>query len=299
MMLLPAESRAARVSAQVARRALRDACLLACTAALLSAGAEAQRGGRFPRGEVLGGMSGLLGGPGDFYTPPAWRGNPVYEGRFTFARLKYRGYGYWAGPQGPGWSHDYPDADVHFMKIVREITSMRPFVNIGDMMGGVIVAMDDPELYKYPIAYLSEPGGWYPNEQEIKGLGNYLKKGGFMLIDDFPPEAWGLWEQNMSKVWPELKPIQLKGTEQVFDSFFKVDIAKINRGFSGGNRGAGSAFYGYFENNDPTKRLIVLAGYNHDLGEAWEWSGQGFMAVDITNEAFKLGVNIVVYALTH
>jgi len=261
--------------------------------------ADAQRGGRFPRGDRGFGF-GSLGDPNEFFTPPDFRGNPLYDGRVTFARIKYRGYGYFSGREGPGWSHDYPDAEVHLMKILREITTMRPFTNFGQQIGGAIVALDDPQLGKYPIAYLSEPGGWFPNPAETQGLSSYLRKGGFMIVDDFPFEAWNNFESVMSRVLPDLRPIQLTGTEPIFDSFFKVDMNRIRRGFSGGGGGAqGGAFYGYFEKNDPKKRLIVLAGYGQDVGESWQWSGQGFVPVDVSNEAFKLGVNFWIYALTH
>ena len=275
--------------------------LLVCAAAVgiatvLASSAGAQRGGRFPRDF---GMSQLGGDANGFYTPPDWKGNPPYDGRFTFARIKYRGYGYWSGREGPGWSHDYPDAEVHLMKIMREITVMRPFTNFGAMIGGAIVALDDPVLFKYPISYLSEPGGWFPNPAEMQGLRNYLLKGGFMIVDDFPVDEWGHFEAVMKRITPELVPIQLKGNEPIFDSFFKVDMNRIRRGFSGGGGRNNGAFFGYFEKNDPTKRLIVLACYGHDVGESWQWSGQGFEPVDVSNEAFKLGINFIIYALTH
>jgi hypothetical protein len=254
----------------------------------------AQRGGRFPRFDMS-----ALGDPNGFYTPPDFRGNPNYDGRFTFARIKYRGYGYWAGREGPGWSHDYPDADVHFMKIVREITTMRPFTDAGNIIGGAIVALDDPALFRYPIAYLSEPGGWFPTPEEAAGLGKYLRKGGFMIVDDFPFEAMQTFVTAMSRAVPELRPFKLTGKEQIFDSFFKVDMEKVRRGYSGGGGRNGGDFYGYFDRNDPKRRLIVLAAYGQDIGESWQWSGQGFVPVDVSNEAFKLGVNFVIYALTH
>ncbi len=58
-------------------------------------------------------------------------------------------------------------------------------------------------------------------------------------------------------------------------------------------------FYGMFEDNDPTKRMIAVANYNNDLGEYWEFSDTGFVPVDLSNEAYKFGVNYVVYAMTH
>jgi hypothetical protein len=58
-------------------------------------------------------------------------------------------------------------------------------------------------------------------------------------------------------------------------------------------------YFAMFEDNDPAKRMMVLVNYNADLAEYWEWSGQGFFPVDLTNEAYKLGVNYIVFALTH
>lgn len=251
--------------------------------------AQAQRGGRFP-----GGFRQMLGDPNEFYDPPDFHGNPPYDGRFTFARIKYRGYGRSSGREGPGWSHDYPDADVHFMKIVREVTSMRPFTSQGNILGGAIVALDDPLLFKYPVAYLSEPGGWFPNTAEAAGLRKYLLKGGFMIVDDFPQGSWGQFEQAMRLVVPELRPVQLTGKEPIFDSFYKVDISRIRSEY-----GQSMGFYGYYENNDPARRLLVVAGYNNDIGESWQWSGSGWQPVDVSNEAFKLGINFLIYAVTH
>jgi hypothetical protein len=259
---------------------------------LLASAAEAQRGGRIRRGEDFGRM---LGGDEGFATPRGYYGNPQYDGRFTFARIKYRGYGY-----GAGWSHDYPRAEVNFMTVLRDITEMKPFIAQGPIVGSAILALDDSALFKYPWAYLSEPGGWFPNDVEAKALRSYLKKGGFMLVDDFPYEAWGTFIAAMGKAMPELKPILLTGKEVIFDSFFKVDFEKIKRGISGGGGNArDGAFYGYFENNDPKGRLMVLAAYGWDLGDDWEWSGTGFLPMDVSNEAFKAGVNMIIYALTH
>ena len=58
-------------------------------------------------------------------------------------------------------------------------------------------------------------------------------------------------------------------------------------------------YFGIFEDNDPTKRLMVIANHNNDVAEYWEWSGTGFFPVDPSNEAYKLGVNYMMYALTH
>jgi hypothetical protein len=45
--------------------------------------------------------------------------------------------------------------------------------------------------------------------------------------------------------------------------------------------------------------LIAIANNNHDLGELWEFSDTGYVPVDLSNEAYKFGVNYVMYAMTH
>jgi hypothetical protein len=261
---------------------------------------HAQRGGGRGGGGRGGGridpreFANMLGGSGDFYAPPDFHGNPPYDGRFTFARIKYRGFGRWSGREGPGWSHDYPDADVHFMRIMKEITSMRPFIEWGNIQGGVIVALDDPLLFKYPVAYLSEPGGWFPNDAEAKGLRTYLQKGGFLIVDDFPAFGYGTFEQAMARVLPGAKVVELTGKEAIFDCFYTIDLKKMHPSYYGQG-----TWLGIYENNDPKKRLIAVIDYNNDVGESWQWSGQGFFSVDVENEAYKLGINYLVYALTH
>lgn len=199
-----------------------------CAMAMLASAAQAQRGGR-----RFGGFDpSMLGDPNSFYTPPDFKGNPPYDGRFTFARIKYRGYGRFSGREGPGWAHDYPDADVHLVTIMRELTAMRPFTKLGNMMGGVILSLDDPLLFKYPVAYLSEPGGWFPTAEESKGLRAYIQKGGFLIVDDFPSNDWYAFEAAMKKSFPELNPVEMTGKEPIFDSFFKVDLTR-GRGVGG------------------------------------------------------------------
>ena len=63
--------------------------------------------------------------------------------------------------------------------------------------------------------------------------------------------------------------------------------------------GISPSYFGIFEDNDPAKRLMVIANYNNDVAEYWEWSDTGMLPIDMSNEAYKLGVNYMVYGLTH
>jgi hypothetical protein len=260
---------------------------LAVATCLLAPSLLAQRGGGR-------GFGRAFDDPNEYYAHPDFHGNMPYDGRFVFARIKYRGYSHFSR-EGPGWAHDYPYGEMHLMQIMREVTALRPFVQSGEIVGGNILALDDPELFKFPVAYLSEPGGWVPTDAEALGLRNYLLKGGFLILDDFGGQAdWFNTVQQMRRVLPEARIVELEPSHPIFDSFFKIDMNIIAQTYRGR-----PVYYGIYENNDPKKRLIAVFNYNNDIGDYWQWSGQGFNPIALTNEAYKLGVNYLVYALTH
>ncbi len=220
--------------------------------------------------------------------------NTPYDGRFTFVRLRYtplpgftRG-GYFRGDLK--WDHDYPRAERNLTKILDELTALGPYVG-----GGNILALDDPELFKYPVAYLAEPGFWTLTPQEAESLRNYLLKGGFLIIDDFAASQWFNFEEKMRQVLPDGRLVELDASHAIFHSFFDINQLDHKHPYWDYK----SEFYGIFEDNDPDKRLMVIANYNNDIGESWEWSETGFIPIDLSNEAYKLGVNYIVYAMTH
>jgi hypothetical protein len=241
-------------------------------------------------------LSRQLGGDG-YYAPPDWRGNPLYDGRVTFVRIRYRGMEHFTD-QGPGWAHDYPISETHFAKIMKEITSTRPFVESGSIFGSAIINMDDPQLFKYPVAYLSEPGGWHMSATELAAFKKYIERGGFMVFDDMGSRGNGDM-MNLNYEWqrafPKAKLMLIPNDHPVFDSFFKIDVTKIEAFYG---RGYPAQIYGYFEDNDPKKRLIAVINDQQDLGEYIEFSDRGFNVVP-SNEAYKLLINYFVYALSH
>lgn len=266
--------------------------LLLMLVSLPVAAADAQREERRGRGG-FGRMREMLGDANEYYVPPDFRGNVPYDGRFTFARIKYRGFAHFTN-QGPGWSHDYPRAESHLMRIMREITAMRPFIESDLAVGGNIFALDDPELMKYPVAYFSEPGGWSPTDGEVLGFRKYLQKGGFVIFDDFSgPSDWMNFTHQMQRVLPGVRVVPLERSHPIFDSFFKINLDLI-----GAQYGSPPVYYGIYQDNDPKKRLIAIVNFENDVGEMWEWSDRGFSPVPST-EAYKLGVNYLIYALTH
>ncbi|MFV2006606.1 MAG: DUF4159 domain-containing protein [Longimicrobiales bacterium] len=221
-------------------------------------------------------------------------GNVEYDGRFTFARIRYatglsEGRFFGRRQQAP-WAHDFPRAERNFMEILKETTFIAPFMN-----GGNVFTTDDPELTKYPLAYLSEPGYWAPSEEEVLGLRNYLLKGGFLIADDFRGRDWWNFEAQMKRVLPDARFVELDESHAIFDSFFRIESLETLTSYGREQ----PSYWGIFEDDDPEKRLIVIANYNNDIGEYWEFSDVGYYPIDLSNEAYKLGVNYVIYAMTH
>ena len=103
-------------------------------------------------------------------------------------------------------------------------------------------------------------------------------------------------ETEFKKVFPEysIQPLPLK--HEIFHSFFEINsLDQFPQAYNAGR----PVFRGLFEDNDPKKRLQMIVNYNTDISQYWEWSGRGFRPFDETNEAYKLGVNYMIYGLTH
>jgi hypothetical protein len=210
-----------------------------------------------------------------------------YDGRFAFTRLRIgRGVGGFSIREP--WAHDYPRADFHFLKILSELTFVRSFEDEGN-----IRTLADPDLAMFPIAYMSEPGFWTMGEEEMEGLRGYLQKGGFIIFDDFRENHRDNLIAQMHRVLPDAAWRPLEATHPIFHSFFEINSLDIE-GYYGH-----AEWTGIFEDNDPSKRLMAVANYNQDLGEYWEYSDTGFVPIDLSNDAYKFGVNYVVYAMTH
>ena len=242
-----------------------------------------------------------FGGPrGPFHERP----NIPYDGRFTFVRLKYTTApgGYWYGGW-PAWGHGYPLAEQNLMNIMNEVSYLNPHVD--DIN---VLTLDDPSLFKYPVAYVIEVDWWAMTDSEAAALRTYLQKGGFLIVDDFKPRrfrggfggdfgsGWDVFEAQMKRVLPGGRFVDLSASHPIFHSFFEINrLDIIPQAYIMGQ----PIFRGLYEDNDPRKRLQMIVNYNTDVSQFWEWSGTGLRPIDDTNEAYKLGVNYIMYGLTH
>jgi hypothetical protein len=226
---------------------------------------------------------GFFRGGGRFGLLP----NVPYDGRFTVARVRYL--------SGNSWSADYPMMEEHLSQMLGNLTSMNPHVD-----GSNVHTLDDPELLKIPLVYLTEPGYWHPSESEVAGLREFLRKGGFIIVDDFHfQNEWAVFEDAIRRVLPEGQIVPLNITNPIFNSFFQIDSLKVPYPGRLGEQGLMGEFSGIYEDNDPAKRLMVVINYNIDLGDYVEWSDRDIYSLLPTNEAYKFMINYVVYGLTH
>lgn len=222
---------------------------------------------------------------------------PIPSEQFTCPEF---GGGRFFPPQGWGWATDYPGADCKFMGGVHRLTGIRVHPD-----PNVIAIMDD-DLFKFPYVYAVEVGGMYLSDREAARLREYLLRGGFLHVDDF----WGGWqaanfESQLRKVFPD-RPIEpLPLTHEIFHTFFDVDtVMQIpNRG-NGCNGGPtweqpDDIHPGIYGISDDKGRLMVVVTYNSDLGDAWEYMDLPCYPEKYSGQAYRMGINFMIYAMTH
>jgi hypothetical protein len=226
-----------------------------------------------------GGFGGFFGRGRNWVMP-----NAEYDGRFILARVRYL--------SGGSWSADYPTMELNLTAMLQELTALRPNVDQTN-----VYTLDDPDLLKYPVVYLTEPGYWHPNDDEVEGLRKFLAKGGFLIVDDFHfPDEWAVFEYGIRRVLPSAQIHPLEREHPIFNSFFQIETLRIPYPTMPDLYGE---FYGIYEDNDPSKRLSVVINYNMDLGDYVEWAQSGrAYSFQPTNEAYKFMINYVIYGLS-
>ena len=92
--------------------------------------------------------------------------------------------GYWYGGW-PAWGHGYPLAEQNLMNIMNEVSYLGPHIDEINTL-----TFDDPELFRYPVAYVIEVDWWAMTDREAEALRTYMQKGGFVIVDDFKPRRF-------------------------------------------------------------------------------------------------------------
>ena len=202
---------------------------------------------------------------------------------------------------GGGWGTDFPASDCKFMWGIQRLSNIRVY----DKTPHLVTAMD-PKLFSYPYLYIVSPNRMDLHRQEAEKLREYLLRGGFLHVDDF----WGLEqrrvvEEEMYKIFPDRRMVKLSLDHEVFHTFFDIDtvmqIPNVNNGCSGGRTWEQRSEIDpmIFGISDDNGRLMVLITYNSDLGDAWEWMDLGCYPQKYTGQAYRMGLNFMIYAMSH
>ena len=230
--------------------------------------------------------------------------DPNLSGRFTFVRVRYDtsqfagtyGYNNVLGDGGPPWSHDYPVAGRHLMKIITELSKVDANLDINEP----IVSFDDPTIYKFPFAYLCEVGFMNLTDAEIAGMREYCLRGGFLLVDDFRTQyQFYNLRNHLKRAFPELEMKKLDISHPIFNCFFSIKTIDVNPVYGGGYVTRETQTPEFWGLEDETGRLMMIVNYNYDVSDYWQFSDNPFRPIEETNDAYKFGVNYIMYALTH
>lgn len=228
------------------------------------------------------------------------------QAEWAFARLMYPpgpldGYrGRFDGDWRLGlslWTQDYPRADRSFAQAVKRLTRID-----GRSVEQAVNLDDGDEVYNWPWLYAVQVGEWGLTPGQAKKLRDYLLRGGFFMADDFHgSEEQEYFEQTMKMVFPDRSIVDIPDNDPIFHTVFDLDdryqvpgMEHLRTGYK--NDGRVPRWEGIY---DDKGRIMVAISLNSDIGDSWEWSDTPRYPLKYSDLGMKLGVNYVVYAMTH
>ena len=211
---------------------------------------------------------------------------------FYFSRVAYSGYGRGYGRGWGRWATDYPKADQIFLSFIDRLLS-----NLDAFEREHPVRLDDPGVRRFPFLYALEVGSMALTEPEIAGLRDYLLAGGFLVIDDF-------WGSRHRSVLPGYEIVDLSLDHPIFTAFYEIDeilqVPNVRNGIRGGPTHQSDGYVPMVKGiHDENGRLMVVINWNTDLGDAWEWADNPRYPLKYSTYAYEMGVNMIVYAMSH
>jgi hypothetical protein len=285
------------MSAWLARSSFRRRvipCVLTVFIALAGV-ASAQRGfGRFRLPEGAGAY------------PPRYPPRGFEDGTFMMCKLQYTSVR--REPMGIGWSTDYPYAGINLMIRVSELTRTPITMRDNGEPSYWVVRLTDDALFHCPFLMGSDVGTIGLSDPEADRLRAYLLKGGFLWVDDFwGTPAWTQWSHEIHKALPEYDIFDIPVDHPIRRMLFAVNeveqVTNINnwlRTHNTSERGDDSPHADFRGIADDKGRLMVVMTHNTDIGDSWERESENREFFErFSPKGYALGVDVVLYALTH
>jgi uncharacterized protein DUF4159 len=231
-------------------------------------------------------------------------GDERYAGlQWRFVRIKYHyvteGTRIQDEFNGEPWLIDGPAAEQNLSRRIKTATAI-------DVQDPIVMTLDDPRLYTYPWIYFVEPGNLKLTDTDAKTLREFLLRGGTATFDDFHgPFEWEHFAGEIKKVFPDREIVEIPKDHPVFSCFYKLDgypqVAGLGSFMAGRSWEKGGYVAHLRTIFDDTNRPMLFINWNTDMGDGWEWSNAedypGY--IKYTSMAYRMGINEVVYALTH
>jgi hypothetical protein len=222
------------------------------------------------------------------------------KGEFAIGRLRYRspmdGGGRFRGGYSR-WGIDANKGDRLFIGILKRLTriDVEPIETIIDV--------DSDEIFNLPFLFAVSVGDWELTPRQATRLGEYLRRGGFLLVDDFHNEReWKIFMEGIRQMGITTNAEELTDAAPAFHSLFdmkdrvRVPGANVVHG-SGIERGGEVPHWrGIMDSNG---RMMVAISFNQDMGDGWEFADEPDYPAKLSTEAIRLGTNYVVYSMTH
>jgi hypothetical protein len=230
--------------------------------------------------------------PPDAYEKTEW----------AFARLMYpsirwggRGFGGW----GRGsWGTDFPKADRQFVQGVRRLT------RIHTRSTEQVVDLDTDEVFNWPWLYAVEVGHWDLTDAECRRMREYLLRGGFFMCDDFHgTQEWEVFVASIKRVFPDRPIVEIGDTDPAFHVLYDLDdrvqvpgVQYLHSGRTWEKDGVQPHWRAIY---DDKGRILAAICFNQDNGDAWEWADFPQYPEKLASQAYRMGINYIVYAMTH
>lgn len=271
--------------------------VLAVTALVAFDGAHAQKAWReYPAIERRWSRGADL--PEDYLRP-----SEFVVGRLMFphARMGYAlgvGGGDWRRG-GTAWTVDYPAGDRHFARLLDRLTT----VNVRPVEQPVNLD-DDIDAFYWPFLISGLVGAWDLSDGQAAKLREYLLRGGFLLCDSFfGTREWEGFMEGMRRVFPDRPIVDLPSDHPLFHTVFDLDttlqVPNWNALRGGVPYRADGAIPRWRAILDDDGRVMVAIAFNNDLGDSYQWADDPGYPPEGANLGLRMGVNFVVYALTH